>query len=77
MVIFEERSTLGRGDYIEVKRTIRNPIHGRPVPVVIGRIAETTNGQFAYFEPETNELNPTLVEDDLEELKRQVQRRHS
>lgn len=73
VVTYEEKSTLGRGNYIQVKRAVRRPQLGKVVPVVIGRIEETRNGQFAYFEPETNELNPTFVEDDLSELKRRIE----
>lgn len=73
MVTYEEKSTLGRGNYIKVKRAVRQPQLGKVVPVVIGRIEETRNGQFAYFEPETNELNLMFVEDDLNELKRKIE----
>ena len=76
MVTYEEKSTLGRGTYIQVKRAVRRPHQGKVVPVVIGRIHETRDGQFAYFEPETNELNPTLVEDDLNELKKKIEALH-
>ena len=76
MVTYEEKSTLGRGKYILVKRAVRRPHLGKVVPVVIGRIHETRDGQFAYFEPETNELNPTFVEDDLNELKRKIETLH-
>ena len=80
MISFEEVSTLGRGRYIKVNMTSKvGPNHsqykrlkGRPVTIVIGRIEFSPDGMFRYFEPETNELNPKFIEDDLDRLKEKV-----
>jgi hypothetical protein len=70
MVTFEKTSTPGRGDHILVKRIVERPL-GEPIPVTIGRISKTTDGHFAYFEPETNE-EPKIIDEGLESLKKQV-----
>jgi hypothetical protein len=80
MISFEETSNLGRGRYIKVKLTKKvGPGHsqykrlkGKPVTITIGRIEFSRDGKFRYFEPETNELNPTLIEDDLDKLKERI-----
>ena len=80
MISFDETSNLGRGRHIKVKMTIKvGPNHseferlkGKPVTTTIGRIEFSHDGMFRYFEPETNELNPTFVEDDLDRLKEKI-----
>lgn len=80
MITFEETSNLGRGRHIKVKLTTKvGPNHsqykrlkGKPVTVTIGRIEFSHDGMFRYFEPETNELNATFIEDDLENLKEKI-----
>jgi hypothetical protein len=71
MVIFEEASTPGRGDHVLVKRVVKRPL-GEPIPVTVGWIAKTKDGSFSYFEPETNDQDPKIVADDLEELQKEV-----
>lgn len=71
MVIFEKTSAPGRGDHILVKRIVKRPL-GEPIPVTIGWIAKTPEGRFSYFEPETNDLDPKIIDDDLEALQKQV-----
>lgn len=80
MISFEETSSLGRGRYIRVRMTGRiGPGHsqykrlkGKAVRITIGRIEFAPDGGFQYFEPETNELNPVFIEDDLERLKERI-----
>jgi hypothetical protein len=77
---FEEKSTLGRGNYIEVKKVVRvGPNHsqykrlkGKPVLVTIGWISKSQDSVYRYYEPETNVLNPTFTETDLEVLKGKI-----
>lgn len=80
MIIFEEVSNLGRGDYISVKELRKvGPNHsqyerlkGKTIPVEIGWIGKSTDGNYRYYEPVTNELNPTFVENSLEKLKEKI-----
>jgi len=80
MISFEETSNLGRGRYIRVKLTKKvGPNHsqykrskGKPVTITLGRIEFSQDGMFRYFEPETNELNPTLIDDYLDKLKERI-----
>jgi hypothetical protein len=68
------------GNYIEVKKVVRvGPNHsrykrlkGKPVLVAVGRISKNQDGVYRYYEPETNELNPTFTETDLEVLKGKI-----
>ncbi|MDH4203161.1 MAG: hypothetical protein OEV87_09740 [Phycisphaerae bacterium] len=77
---FEEKSTLGRGGYIEVKQLVKvGPNHsqyerlkGKSFYITIGRIHKGGDGMFRYYEPETNELNPTLIDKDMNVLKQKV-----
>ena len=71
MVTFEETSTPGRGNHILVKRIVKRAL-GDPIPVTIGWIAKTPDGRFSYFEPETNDQDPKIIEDGLEALQKQV-----
>ena len=71
MVIFEETSTPGRGSHVLVKRIVKRAL-GEPIPVTIGWIGKAKEGGYAYYEPETNDLDPKIVADDLEELRTQV-----
>ena len=83
--IFEKVSTLGRGDYIKVKKLGKvGPNHsqyerlkGRTIAVEIGWIYKSTDGNYRYYEPPTNELNPTIVEDSLEKLKEKIKTHRS
>lgn len=83
MISYEETSTLGRGRHIKVKLTTKvGPGHsqyrrlkGKAVTATIGRIEFSRDGMFRYFEPESNELNPTLVEADLDKLKEKIKAR--
>ncbi|MGA8141927.1 MAG: hypothetical protein WB948_14750 [Desulfobaccales bacterium] len=78
--VFEEASTIGRVDYIKVKEWVRvGPNHpaykklqGRPIPEEIGRIEGNSIDGYLYYEPKTNELNPTFVEKSLEILKEKI-----
>ena len=80
MISFKETSSLGRGRYIKVKLTKKvGPNHsqykrlkGKPVTITIGRIEFSSDGTFRYFEPETNELNPKFIENDLDRLKERI-----
>ncbi len=73
-MIYETTSTLGRGEHIRVKRIIKPPQLEKPQLVVIGWISipRSSSRRFSYFEPESNDLNPKFVEDDLEALKRKI-----
>jgi hypothetical protein len=71
MVTFEESSTPGRGSHTLVKRIVKREL-GSPLPVTIGWIGKAKDGGFAYFEPETNDVDPKIVGDNLEEVRRQV-----
>jgi hypothetical protein len=81
MIIFEEVSTLGRGDYIKVKKLGKvGPNHsqykrlqGKPIAVEIGWIGKSIDGNYRYYEPPTNELNPTFIDESLETLKEKIQ----
>lgn len=85
MIDFEEVFTLGRGNYIKVKKFVKvGPNHsqykrlkGRPIPVEIGWISISTDGNYRYYEPPTNELNPTFVEESLETLKEKIKTHRS
>lgn len=70
MVTFEETSTPGRGSHILVKRIVEREL-GKPLPVTIGWIA-AKDARFSYFEPETNDQDPKIVSEDMNELKKQV-----
>jgi hypothetical protein len=74
MIDFKEVSTLGRGNHVKVRRTMVSPETRQPVLATIGWIAERNSGGFAYFEPESNELNPRFIEDDLATLKQAIER---
>jgi len=71
MVTFEETTTPGRGSHILVKRIVTREL-GKPLPVTIGWIGKAKDGGFAYFEPETNDIDPKIVGDDVAEVKKQV-----
>jgi hypothetical protein len=85
IIRFEETSTLGRGDHIEVKKFVKvGPSHsqykrlkGRPVLVTIGWISKSQDGVYRYYEPVTNVLNPTFIETDLEVLKDKIKSHYS
>jgi len=66
MIKFVNHSTLGRGDHILVKQLIRKRL------VTKGRIEKSPLGYYQYFEPQTNELNPSFKDDDLDTLKKKV-----
>ena len=70
MVTFEETSTPGRGNHILVKRIVERAM-GKPIPVTVGWIGRK-DGRFSYFEPETNDQEPKIVGEDLNEIKKQV-----
>ncbi len=46
-ITYVEKSTLGRGNYVEVKRPFKSPRDGRIVPIVIGWIGELRSGAYA------------------------------
>jgi hypothetical protein len=71
MVTFEDTSTPGRGNHTLVKRVVKREL-GEPLPVTIGWIGKAKDGGFAYFEPETNDVDPKIVGDSLEEVRKQV-----
>ncbi len=81
LIVFEEVSTLGRGNYIKVIRLTKlGPNHslyekfkGKLVPVEVGWIAKSVDGNYRYYEPMTNELNPTFVDASLETVKQKVE----
>ena len=62
MISMEETFNRGRGSYIKVKLNT----------VTIGRIEFSRDGMFRYFEPKTNELNPTFIENELDKLKERI-----
>ncbi|MFA5423283.1 MAG: hypothetical protein WC374_05445 [Phycisphaerae bacterium] len=82
---FEEKSTLGRGDHIVVKKLGRvGPNHSqyerlkdRLVLITIGWISKGSDGVYRYYEPITNELNPTFTETDLTVLKTKIKAHRS
>jgi hypothetical protein len=71
MVTFEEASTPGRGSHILVKHIVERPL-GAPLPVTIGWIGKAKDGGYSYFEPETNDVDPKIVGDELKEVQEQV-----
>ena len=71
MVTFEETTTPGRGSHILVKRIVEREL-GKPLPVTIGWIGKSKDGGYSYFEPETNDIDPKIVGDALDEVKQQV-----
>ncbi len=83
MIKFANHSSLGRGDHILVKKLIKiGPSHSKYKEgadnkyfVTKGRIEKSPLGYYHFFEPETNELNPSFKNDDLEKLK-EVVRKH-
>ena len=85
MIVFEEVSTLGRGDYIKVNELAKvGPNHsqyyrlkGKTIAVEIGWIGKSIDGNYRYYEPATNELNPTFVEDSLEKMKEKIKTHRS
>lgn len=85
MIVFEEVSTLGRGDHIKVKKLGKvGPNHsqyerlkGKTIAVEIGWISKSIDGNYRYYEPATNELNPTFVEESLEKLKEKIKTHRS
>ncbi|MBN1393114.1 MAG: hypothetical protein JW947_09975 [Sedimentisphaerales bacterium] len=82
---FEKASTLGRGNHIKVKEFVKvGPNHsqykrlkGKPVLVTIGWISKGRDSMYRYYEPVTNELNPTFTEKDIEVLKDKIRSHHS
>jgi hypothetical protein len=64
-----------------VKLTTRIREHGHEgtLTVTIGRIEFAHDGMFRYFEPEADELNPTLIDRDLKTLKKRIKahRKHA
>ncbi len=84
MISFEEASGRGRGRHIVVKFTTKlgeddaghEGPEGKTLTVTIGRIECSRDGMFRYFEPEASEPDPTLVDKDLEALKKRI-RAHS
>ena len=82
MIKFEKDSTLGIPSQIVVKQLTRfRPNHSKNKKdgtnsylAKVGWISEHPQGSFRYYEPITNELNPSFTSDDLESLKEQVER---
>lgn len=82
MIKFVNHSTLGRGDHILVKKLVRiRPGHSKYKVggknqhlITKGRIEKSPLGYYQYFEPATNELNPSLTDHDLDKLKEKVER---
>jgi len=80
MITFKEQATLGRNSQILVKKKARIPrthSHYKEgadnlVWITKGRIEKSPLGYFQYFEPETNELNPSFKADSLDELKAKI-----
>ncbi|MGD0236540.1 MAG: hypothetical protein ABSC55_18620 [Syntrophorhabdales bacterium] len=78
MISFEEASRRGRGRRLNVKLTTKIGEHGhqgtetRTITVTIGRIECSRDGMFRYFEPQADELHPTLVDRDLRTLKKRI-----
>jgi hypothetical protein len=52
-------------------------LKGKPVLVTIGWISKGRDGMYRYYEPVTNELNPTFTEKGLEVLKDKIRSHHS
>lgn len=77
MISFVEASRHGRGRYLRVKLTIRIGEHGHEgtLTVTIGRIEFAHDGMLRYFEPEADELNPTLIDRELKTLKKRIKAR--
>jgi hypothetical protein len=81
MIDYEDVSTFGRGNYIKVKQFIRiGPNHSlyyklkdKLIPVEVGWIDKSKDGKYRYYEPETNELTPTFVEDSMEKVKEKIE----
>jgi hypothetical protein len=79
MITFEEASRHGRGGHIKVKLTTKVREHGsehegpkgHTLSVTIGEIEFSCDGLFRYFDGATKP-NPTLVDKDLETLKRRI-----
>ena len=71
MVTFENASTPGRGGHLLVKRVVEREL-GDPLPVTIGWIGKSKDGGYSYFEPETNDIDPKIVGDGLEEVREKV-----
>lgn len=63
MIIFEEVSTLGRGDYVKVKKLVRlgenhslyHKLNGKMIPIDIGWIDKCADGYYRYYKTITNE----------------------
>jgi hypothetical protein len=80
MISFEEAKRHGRGRHLRVRWTTKIRKHsaenGGPdtgtLTVTIGRIERSPDGMFRYFEPEANELNPALVDKNLNTLKKRI-----
>lgn len=80
MISFEEASRRGRVRYLRVKLTMKIGEYGsrqggtdtRTLTVTIGRVERSPDGMFRYFEPETNELHPTVVDQNLRMLKKRI-----
>ncbi len=81
LISYEEVSTFGRGNYIKVIRPTKLPPHhslyekfkDKLIPVEVGWIAKSVDGNYRYYEPMTNEMNPTFVDDSLEKVKQKVE----
>jgi hypothetical protein len=80
MISFEEASRRGRERCLKVRLTAKigkpGPEHGGPntttLTVTIGRIERSPDGMFRYFQSAANELNPTLVDQNLRALKKRI-----
>ena len=82
MIEFEKKSTLGRPKQTVVKQLIRiGPNHSKykkngnnSYMSEKGWISEHPEGTFRFYEPITNELNPTFSSSDEEDLKKKIER---
>jgi hypothetical protein len=73
MIKYEQRSTRAGKTYVAVRYALRLPGRAHVFFVTVGCIREIANNRFAYFEPESNDLNALLTADDMDFLKKQIE----
>lgn len=68
MVKYEQR----RSGHIAVKCPLLLPGRARISFITIGSIQQVS-AKFGYFEPESNDLNPVFIDDDIDLLIRRIE----
>jgi hypothetical protein len=73
MIKYDQRSTRSGKAYVAVRYALRLPGRAHVFFVTVGCIREIAHNRFAYFEPESNDLNALFSAEDIDLLKKQIE----